>query len=323
MPLSFSAQQSSARRIGEEMKRSYISRACILVLVSVAISAAPPVADAACDRSGVSLQILGSGGPLGSGRASSGYVVWIDGVSRVMVDAGGGTFVRFHDSGAEIDELEVLALSHFHPDHAADLPALFWLRRPDLVIAGPSGNSGYPSLHEFLKALFDPTDGAFKIIGQYLDTKAVMVDVSAANPTEVYSDGHLHVRGIGVPHGDVPTIGIRVDVGEASIAFASDQIGTNAAFTRLITNVDVLVAHFAVSEDAEGRMIELHAKPSIWGKMAKDAKVGRLVLSHIMGETKGRPDLTGFSLDTNVKHVQGAFDGTIVLAKDLMCIPIG
>ena len=40
-------------------------------------------------------------------------------VARIMVDAGGGTFARFHEAGARVDDLELLALSHFHPDHSS------------------------------------------------------------------------------------------------------------------------------------------------------------------------------------------------------------
>ena len=98
---------------------------------------------AACDETGVQLQVLGSGGPGASaGRASTGYLVWIDGVGRILVDAGGGIKLRFHESGADLGDLELVAFSHFHPDHAAELPALLWYRGAALRVAGPSGTSG-------------------------------------------------------------------------------------------------------------------------------------------------------------------------------------
>ena len=58
--------------------------------------------------SSVTLQILGSGGPeSGDKRASSGYIVWIDGKSKVLVDFGGGTSLRFEEVGARINDLDV------------------------------------------------------------------------------------------------------------------------------------------------------------------------------------------------------------------------
>jgi len=60
---------------------------------------------AACRDSGVQLQVLGSGGPgTSSGRASSAYLLWVDGQSRVLVDAGGGSKDQLHQSAASLDE---------------------------------------------------------------------------------------------------------------------------------------------------------------------------------------------------------------------------
>ena len=63
----------------------------------------------------------------GSERASTGYLVWRDGRAAVMVDVAGGTFLRFGEAGARLDDLSVLAISHLHPDHVTDLPGLLWL----------------------------------------------------------------------------------------------------------------------------------------------------------------------------------------------------
>ena len=111
-----------------------------VVLFALCLLVTPVWAWAACGDSGVSVQVLGSGGPFGAGRASAGYIVWVDGVSRIMVDAGGGTFARFYESGARVPDLDLLALSHFHPDHASEVPALLWPRGGDLRVAGPSGS---------------------------------------------------------------------------------------------------------------------------------------------------------------------------------------
>ncbi len=81
------------------------------------------VAPATCDTAnGVTLQVLGSGGPIADdARASTGYLIWVDGQARVLIDAGSGTFVRFGEAGAQFASLDHIALSHFHTDHSADL----------------------------------------------------------------------------------------------------------------------------------------------------------------------------------------------------------
>ena len=54
----------------------------------------------------ITLQILGSGGPELSKRASSSYIVWIDGKAKALIDAGGGAFTRFAEADAKIEELK-------------------------------------------------------------------------------------------------------------------------------------------------------------------------------------------------------------------------
>lgn len=281
-----------------------------------------PADGAQCSDDGIVLQVLGSAGPFGSGRASAGYIVWVDGVSRIMVDAGGGTFLRFHEAGASVENIDLLALSHFHPDHSAEVPALFWIRQPELVISGPSGSKQFASLDEYLDAQFRSPDAAFRIIGTYLEAHTVTVDVESTEPAEIYSDDDITVRGIGVPHGIVPTVGYRVDIGDKSIAFSSDQVGTNEHWLALIADVDVLVVHFAVNEETNS---SLHAKPSVWGKMAAHANAGSVVLSHISESAPDHPayaSTSGADLESNVAHFKSNYDGETIVAEDLLCVPL-
>ena len=276
---------------------------------------------AACEAGPVVLQVLGSGGPFGAGRASAGYLIWIDGVGRVMVDAGGGTFTRFHEAGARIDDLELLALSHFHPDHSSEVPALLWVQPTDITVAGPTGNEGYPSVSEYVTGLFG-REGVFRAVTDGKGLETVTVDVTDRKPTEVFANGSIRVRGLGVPHGIVPAIGYRIDIGDVSIAFSSDQNGSDPAFAEFAAGVDVLVVHLAVPETASGFGAALHAKPSVWGQMATDAGVGTLVLSHLssIAPRTAEGDLPGFT--EKLAHLRSRYKGPLVIAEDLMCVPV-
>src|SRR5579862_10028706 len=84
---------------------------------------APAVAAAAttCSKHGVQVQVLGSGGPeLEDKRASSSYLVWKDDRPRILIDAGGGSALRFGQSGAHVAELDAILFTHLHIDHSAD-----------------------------------------------------------------------------------------------------------------------------------------------------------------------------------------------------------
>jgi len=71
----------------------------------------------------LSVIVLGSGGPIATsaGRASAGYLVFVEGQPKILMDVGGGVFQRLAESGANIPDLDIILLSHLHIDHMGDL----------------------------------------------------------------------------------------------------------------------------------------------------------------------------------------------------------
>ena len=146
---------------------------CVTIAGLLAILFVPATALAQarnCAPEPVAVQILGSGGPVvNPDRASSAYLLWVNNQARVLVDMGGGAFHRFGQAQARLSDLALMAISHLHPDHVSDLPALLWLsnqtRQEPLPIAGPSGNDAVPGFPTFLSRLFDQKSGAFQVLG--------------------------------------------------------------------------------------------------------------------------------------------------------------
>ena len=100
-------------------------------------------------------------------RASSSYLVWEDGRPRVLVDAGGGSALRFGESGARMSQLDVILFTHFHVDHGGDFAALiesatFEDRSRPLPIYGPAGNQFMPATTEFVADLFGDKGGTYR-----------------------------------------------------------------------------------------------------------------------------------------------------------------
>lgn len=81
--------------------------AVVLLCMGFAFPAmSSPAGAPGCDEVAVGLQVLGSGGPIPlPGRASAGYLLWIGGKARVLIDAGGGVFLRFGEAGANLADL--------------------------------------------------------------------------------------------------------------------------------------------------------------------------------------------------------------------------
>ena len=275
-----------------------------------------------CRSDGAALQILGSNGPRirpDRASASASYLIWIDGRSRILVDAGGGAFLRFAEAGARFDDLALIAISHLHPDHVSDLPALLWgdfVRKTSLPIAGPSGNVDAPAFPTFLQQLFDQQSGAFRMLGARLGGTGrgtpldiTVVDAASPKPSTVLERDNVLVTAFGVPHGNIPSLAYRVKIGERAIVFGSDQTGTDPRFAEFARGADLLVLHMTIGVGAKS---PLHAAPDVVGQVARDAKPARLILSHL--------DPT--NLDAAVAEVKKHYTGPMTVAADLQCTPL-
>ena len=65
-----------------------------------------------------------------AGRFPSGVLVQADSLN-VLVDVGPGVLRRLPEVGLDLADVDVVLLTHFHPDHCADVVALlFGLRNP-------------------------------------------------------------------------------------------------------------------------------------------------------------------------------------------------
>lgn len=309
------------------MKRTILASLILLMATAPAVSSA-----AVCTGKGIELQVLGSGGPeLVDARASSGYLVWVDGKAKIMVDAGGGTALRFRQAGAKMADLDMILLTHLHTDHAADLPALiksgiFEERKRALPIYGPPGNEVMPSTVEFLEDLFDKKRGTYR----YLKEMVSLDDQRGAYRLEphdtvlgeheiktVLESGPFRIIGSPMIHHKIPAVGWRIEVGGKTIVFSGDTNGDNGNLEILAKDADIFIAHNAVEEGTHFGPRSLHMPPSVIGRIAADAKVKSLVLSHFL--------LGYHTLDKqseSQKEIAKKYSGPMAFAKDLDCFPV-
>jgi ribonuclease BN (tRNA processing enzyme) len=296
------------------------SAICLLILLSLPFNAPAQ----SCVGNPVAVQILGSGGPrINPDRASASYLLWVGGDAKILVDMGGGAFLRFGQAQAKFGDLSMVAISHLHPDHVSDLPALLWssqtTRKDPLPVTGPSGNDVAPSISTFLSRLLDEKNGAFQVLGPTLGgtgdsggrvrLKVSAVDVAKAEPSMVFNQQGLTVTALGIPHANLPTLAYRVQTRDVSIVFSSDQNGTNPNFVEFAKGANVLIMHLAI---AAGTSSPLHAAPSVVGRVAKEAGVGRLIVSHI----------GLFELDPAIADVKKLYKGPLTIGADLQCTPV-
>jgi ribonuclease BN (tRNA processing enzyme) len=303
-----------------------LSRSTAILALYLACSFLPPAAAQSCGSRGLAVQVLGSGGPeLQDQRASSSYLLWQDGRPRVLVDAGGGSALRFGQSGANMSQLDVILFTHFHVDHSGDFSALIkssWFedRNRPLPVYGPEANDFMPSttqfvadlfadhgLYGYLSELFVPGEnGSYKLQPHNV--------AGTAAPTEAFRIDDLVFSSVRVIHGGVPALAWRIEGAGKRVVFSGDTNGAGG-LTQLADKADLLVAHNAVPEGVVGVERNLHMPPSVIGQIAADARVKHLVLSHRMLRTLGTEKQTR-------AEIQKRYSGPLEFANDLDCFPV-
>jgi ribonuclease BN (tRNA processing enzyme) len=281
------------------------------------------MASSACQKDRVELQVLGSGGPeLDDGRASSSYLVWLDGKARALVDLGPGSSVNFGQVGARLEDISVIMLTHLHVDHSAELPAFvkgafFTQRQNDLTLLGPAANDLMPSMEQFVSRLFG-SEGAFSYLSNYVDLKqgsafklkAKSVGLDLKEVTYYPVGREMILSAIPVHHGPIAAVAWRVDVAGCAITFSGDMNNDYQTLEKLALHSDILVMHNAVPETAKGVAAHLHMTPSQIGQIAELAKVKQLVMSHRMKRTIGKES-------DAAQKIKQSYQGPVLFADDL------
>ncbi len=286
------------------------------------------------------MQVLGSGGPsLTAGRAGSSYLVWIDGKARAMVDAGGGSGLRYGESGARFADLDFIALSRLHADHTGGLPSLVRLaqngaRKRPLPIFGPDGNKFMPSTVAFIRTLFDQKRGAWRDLGEVLSPlgkqgyrlqphdirtslkkgKPQLKNIKKTNP--VFAGSGIRLSAAPVIHGKAPALAWRLEIMGVTIVFAGEIDSGSDKLPALARGTTVLVAHLSSGkkQNSSGSRDYLKSAEAV-GRIAHKAGASRLVISRRIPSTLGHePDI--------LHAIKKTFRGEIQFADDLSCFAL-
>ncbi len=280
-----------------------------------------------CNSDGIALQVLGSGGPIADDtRASTSYLIWQNGRARVLVDIGGGSILRLAESGARIETLDAVAITHTHVDHIGDFPALiksgfFSQRQRPLALLGPDGSRLFPSINQYFKNTFLSEDASHRYLAWVSDGSNGKF---AINVTEIprreyakswFKSMDLEISAVGVEHSIVPAIGYVAVIGNRRIAIPGDMSADNPRFIELAKGSDLLVLHLAIPETASDRLARLHARPSEIGLLAASIQPKQLVLSHVMRRAERQ-------LERHLQLIRQAYKGPVNIATDLACYPL-
>ncbi|MGF7150065.1 ribonuclease BN (tRNA processing enzyme) [Sphingomonas zeicaulis] len=312
----------------------------------IAGSAAPAAAAPACPA--LRWTTLGTaGGPVPTADRAEPSNLLILGDRQVLVDAGDGTVNQLSRIGMDLRLIRTVFISHLHLDHSGGLAAVIGLRWMNqfpgqLTVYGPPGTSQLvdgivasmapPSRIGFgLGTLPPPPAGSVRAI-ELRDGARITLDGGAI----VEAAANSHYDHDGKPDPANISLSYRFTLGNRSITYSGDT-GPSEAVTRLAEGSNMLVSEVIDLDrllaeirqrriDASPEMLASmrehlsthHLLPADIGKLAAQAKVGRVVLTHF-----AVPGLLSESEPTLRAGIGGRYAGPVDLARDLSSFDVG
>ncbi|WP_149361153.1 cyclic nucleotide-degrading phosphodiesterase [Lolliginicoccus suaedae] len=243
------------------------------------------------------ITVLGcSGSVTGPSSPASGYLITAEDTTPLVLDFGGGVLgalQRYIDPGEAN-----LMLSHLHADHCLDIPGLLVWRRyhPE----PPSGRA----------LVYGPTDTAVRIgaasseVGGHIDDLSDVLDVRVWGDGEAVQFGSLTVLPRRVYH-PPESYGFRITAPDGSVLAVSGDTGVCDQVRELAAGADLFLCE-ASWTDSPDRPKGVHLSGTEAGKLAREAGVGALLLTHI-------PPWT--SADEVFAEAKAEFDGPIHVVK--------
>lgn len=290
---------------------------------------------------GTKLVLLGThGGPVpGQVRHNSSNAIVHKGAAYI-VDCGLGVTNQFARTGLSFSEVRSIFITHHHPDHNIEYG-------PFLVIGWADGGLkqsvtayGPPPLEQMTRDFLRSQQATIQFWAE--DFKiAPLTKIDARDlpkPGPVMQDENVKVTSVLVQHPPVkPAYGYRFDFPDRSIVFSGDTLPLQAV-ADIARGADVLVHEAmdlpAIRAEAEQAIkqgeknIETQASFDIFmrhiiadhspaeevGRIAQEAGVKTLVLSHLVPASTSVPDSMWRALAA--KH----YKGEIIVGHDLMVI---
>lgn len=223
------------------------------------------------------------------GEAQSAYLVRADGAD-ILLDLGAGALNRLQ-AVCDPARLDLLVVSHAHPDHCADLFAL-----RVLMAYGPgAGESIRVLLPEGLRERLIGFVGA--------DGWEWMRDEVLARGGGETTVGAVRIVQREVPH-VAPTHAVRIESGGRSLVYGADGI-VSEALIDLATGCDLLLCEcsFGAGPAPPG---PAHLNAAGAGLIAARAGAGALLLTHCYPE---------HDRDAAVRAARAEFDGPVAFAE--------
>ena len=300
----------------------------LMAIALVVVVLFPAYVRAAPAKPALEVVVLGSGGPRPFGRAGSSFIVLVEGVPRILVDAGPGAFLRIGELDIDLEKIDMVLLTHLHIDHSGDLAAFFNARALTsdgpitYRVFGPDGAGLFPKTSRFVDLLVGER-GAFayqKTFGAPETFTVRDLAISLDSPRmKIVDEGGLVVEEIATHHGDCPSVAYRITYKGVAVVFSGDMDASALPnLVQLAKNADLLIFNCAVLDPpgSPSQLYDLHTPPRKIGEAAHESGVKSLLLSHLA------PDVEGQKAAVR-KSIRASYTGPVAFASDKLRVPVG
>jgi ribonuclease BN (tRNA processing enzyme) len=234
-----------------------------------------------------------------AGGACSGYLVE-NGPRAVALDCGNGCFGKLR-ARVEYREVEAVVISHLHGDHVLDLVPFSYALT---LGAGAAERDGKPRL------LAPAGAGAFfaRLAGTWDDADLISeaFSIEEYGPGAELEAGGARFRMHPVPHYG-PTHAVEITAPGGGRIFSDDLIAA-------ARGADALIAEATLTDPDPAPLHERgHMSAEEAGRLAREAGVGRLVLTHISDE---------LDPDRAREVAREAFGGPVEVASEGLAVEV-
>ncbi len=223
------------------------------------------------------LTILGSGTCAAVvQRSMAAYHLRIGG-HDILLDIGDGAMRRMLEAGLAYRDISAIFISHFHIDHIADLVSFLWAstyttqfdRSEPLDIFGPTG----------LKKWYT---GMAAVHGEWLLETRFPIRLHEIGEQSITYAG-ARVTTLPMQH-SVPVNGYRFEHAGRTFVYSGDT-GPCENLIELSRSADVLLIECAFPNEKQA--LDYHMRPQDVGRVAEEAGVKKVILTHMYPECEG------------------------------------
>lgn len=189
-----------------------------------------------------------------------------------MVDIGNGSTANLQLLH-HLRELDAIVITHRHIDHCIDLIGSYYALLDDADDHPPLPVYAAPDVLDFLTSLLT-RDSTLQFAKVY--------DARTIHPGEHLEIGDLGFEFLHSIH-PAPTVSCRITRDDRTFVYSSDSAGGDELI-KAAQGADVFLCE-ATWDTVEGRPPGIHLDGHVAGTIAKQAEVGRLLLTHVAGSS--------------------------------------